>query len=184
MDKVDNNILLWAGKLFMGIGFMFIGPSCFWGFQENLWVMLAGISILGFSASFAVIPLLPIVMNEIRSKFSDNQASVIDTASSLYNSAFGIGNILGPIVGAHLSTYYGFRTWTDILSHFSLFWFLILIIAGNYQYVFSYFTKKKYYLPSESSTERASSYSTHNSRSSINRKSESSMKIVKLFYEP
>lgn len=58
----------------MAIGFMLIGPSYFWGFSENIWVMLAGISILGFSASFAVIPLLPIIMTEIKSKFSDNQS--------------------------------------------------------------------------------------------------------------
>jgi MFS family permease len=74
MDKIDSNILLCAGKLFMGIGFMLIGPSYFWGLDENIWVMLAGISILGFSASFAVIPLLPMIMTEIKSKSSENQS--------------------------------------------------------------------------------------------------------------
>ena len=185
MDKIDNHILLWVGKLFMAIGFMLIGPSYFWGFSENIWVMLAGISILGFSASFAVIPLLPIIMTEIKSKFSDNQSWIIDTASSLYNSAFGVGNILGPIVGAHLSANYGFRTWTDILSHFSFLLFLILLIGGNYKKIMSCTFSKKYYLPTERTdeSERASlSNTTNNSRPSLNRRSESSMRNVKLFF--
>lgn len=109
MEKVDNHILLCVGKFFMGIGFLLIGPSYYWGIQENIWVMLTGISILGFSASFAIIPLMPIIMAEIKLKFNKNKSSYIDTASSLYNSAFGLGSILGPMVGAHLSSYFGFR---------------------------------------------------------------------------
>lgn len=132
MDKIDNHILLCVGKLFMGFGFLLIGPSYYYGIQENIWVMLAGISILGFSASFAVLPLMPIIMSEIKSKFMKNTSSYIDTASSLYNSAFGLGSILGPLVGAHLSSYFGFRICTDILSHFSVLLFLVLIFTGNY----------------------------------------------------
>lgn len=93
----------------MGIGFLLIGPSYYWGIQENIWVMLTGISILGFSASFAIIPLMPLIMSEIKSKHVKETSSYIDTASSLYNSAFGLGSILGPLVGAHLSSYFGFR---------------------------------------------------------------------------
>ena len=93
----------------MAIGFMLIGPSYFWGIEENIWVMLSGICVLGFSASFAILPLMPIIMNEIKTKFIDDKIIFIETASSLYNSAFGLGNIIGPIVGSHLSSYFGFR---------------------------------------------------------------------------
>lgn len=138
MERVDNHILLWIGKFFMGIGFLLIGPSYYWGIQENIWVMLTGISILGFSASFAIIPLMPLIMSEIKSKHVKETSSYIDTASSLYNSAFGLGSILGPLVGAHLSSYFGFRVWTDILSHFSALLFLILIFTGNYWRIAQY----------------------------------------------
>jgi len=93
----------------MGLGFLLIGPSYIWGMTENIWVMLTGISILGFSASFAIIPLMPMIMNEIKTKFTLNQQNYVDTASSLYNSAFGLGSILGPMIGAHLNSYFGFR---------------------------------------------------------------------------
>lgn len=132
MHKMDNNILLCIGKLLMSVGFLLIGPSYFWGFRENIWVMLTGISILGFSASFSIIPLMPIIMNEIRSNFHDRQQVYVDTASSLYNSAFGVGSILGPMLGAHLNSYFGFRVCTDILSHFSVILFLILLFSGYY----------------------------------------------------
>jgi MFS family permease len=109
MDKIDSQILLCIGKLLMGIAFLLIGPSYYWGFHENIWVMLAGISLLGFSASFAIIPLMPIIMAELKEKFVENTSNYIDTASSLYNSAFGLGSIIGPILGAHLNAYFGFR---------------------------------------------------------------------------
>lgn len=109
MEKIDSHVLLCVGKFFMGIGFLLIGPSYYWRIHENIWVMLAGISVLGFSASFAIIPLMPIIMTEIKTKFAKNTSSYIDTASSLYNSAFGLGSILGPLLGAHLSSYFGFR---------------------------------------------------------------------------
>lgn len=109
MEKIDSQILLCIGKLLMGVAFLLIGPSYYWGFQENIWVMLCGISLLGFSASFAVIPLMPMIMTEIKLKFVKNTHNYIDTASSLYNSAFGLGSILGPLVGAHLNSYFGFR---------------------------------------------------------------------------
>jgi len=116
----------------MGIAFLLIGPSYYWGFQENIWVMLSGISLLGFSASFAIIPLMPIIMAEIKEKFTKNTANYIDTASSLYNSAFGLGSIIGPMLGAHLNAYFGFRICADILSHFSVILFIILIVTGNF----------------------------------------------------
>ena len=116
----------------MGFGFLLIGPSYYWGIQENIWVMLTGISILGFSASFSIIPLMPLIMTEIKAKFPKNTSTYIDSASSLYNSAFGVGSILGPLVGAHLSSYFGFRICTDILSHFSILLFLVMVFTGNY----------------------------------------------------
>lgn len=109
MGKIDNDILLCIGKFFMGLGFLLIGPSYYWNIQENIWVMFSGISILGFSASFAIIPLMPMIMEEIKDKFKVSQQNYINTASSMYNSAFGIGSILGPMIGAHLNSYYGFR---------------------------------------------------------------------------
>mmetsp|Transcript_1262 Transcript_1262/g.1409 ORF Transcript_1262/g.1409 Transcript_1262/m.1409 type:complete len:393 (-) Transcript_1262:53-1231(-) len=141
MEKIDSQILLCIGKLLMGVAFLLIGPSYYWGFQENIWVMLCGISLLGFSASFAIIPLMPMIMAEIKLKFVKNTHNYIDTASSLYNSAFGLGSILGPLVGAHLNSYFGFRICTDILSNFSVILFIILIITGNPLKIFRYFRK-------------------------------------------
>lgn len=142
MEQIDNHILLCVGKFFMGLGFLLIGPSYYWGIQENIWVMLTGISILGFAASFSIIPLMPLIMTEIKTKFPKNTSSYIDSASSLYNSAFGIGSILGPLVGAHLSTYFGFRICTDILSHFSILLFLIMIFIAYYSKIVNYMSNE------------------------------------------
>jgi MFS family permease len=143
MDRIDSQLLLWIGKLLMGFAFILIGPSSYWGFQENIWIMLAGISLLGFAASFSIIPLMPIIMTEIKDKFKKNTSNYIDTASSLYNSSFGIGSIIGPMLGANLNSYYGFRVCADILGHFAITLFFILLVAGNFWKVFNYLKEKK-----------------------------------------
>lgn len=142
MDKIDGQLLLSIGKLLMGISFILIGPSSYWGFQENIWIMLGGISLLGFSASFAIIPLMPIIMTEIKENFKKHTSNYIDTASSLYNSSFGIGSIIGPMLGAHLNAYFGFRVCADILGHFSVAIFFILIVTGNFCIIFNFLKEK------------------------------------------
>ncbi len=67
-------------------------------------------------ASYSIIPLMPIIMTEIKDKFKKNASNNINTASSLYNSSFGIGSIIGPMLGANLNSYYGFRVCAYILG--------------------------------------------------------------------
>lgn len=155
-DIVENNYILCFGKFLMCISFALIGPSPFLGMHESIWAMLAGISILGFSASFAVLPLMPSIMDEIKNKFQRHQQNYIDTASSLYNCGFGIGSIIGPMLGAHLNSYFGFRTCCDILSAFAGILFLILLVVSTW----SVMARMVKYLitPNRKSTTDAPSY--------------------------
>ena len=87
--------------------------------------------MLGFAAFIAIIPLFPEITEVVKETYSNvNQLTLFDKVSSLYTNAFAVGNIFGPMVGAHLTDEYGFRSCCDTLAvitvcHFLLYFFII-----------------------------------------------------------
>jgi len=65
---------------------------------------LAGIGCLGFSVAFLFVPLLPEIIAAVAEKEGlDNSPFLSDKASGIYNSAYGIGNCLAPIIGGAIT---------------------------------------------------------------------------------
>jgi MFS family permease len=98
------------GKFFMAIGVILMGPSFIFGYIliDSIYIMTLGICILGFSTSFNLIPLFPLLIKEIKQHYNVNTCEVTDLASGLYTAAFGVGTIIGPLTGAYLEMKYGF----------------------------------------------------------------------------
>jgi len=121
------------GKFMMAVGFILTGPSYFLLMPDSVWVLSLGISVLGFSTSFNIIPLFPLVMKEIKYNFRMEDNKVNDLASGLYTASFGIGAICGPLAGAYLEWLFGFRITTDVLAFVCLSLFTILIMTGEHK---------------------------------------------------
>ena len=122
------------GKLIMAIGFLFTGPSYFYNFPDSIAVLTVGICILGFSASFNIIPLFPLMMREVKFNFiMEGDAKVSDLASGLYTASFGLGAIAGPLTGVYLEWLFGFRITTDILSMTVLLLLAVMLLTGEYK---------------------------------------------------
>jgi len=99
------------GKLFMTIGILLMGPSQILGFlflPNSSYILTLGIIVLGFSTSFNIIPLFPLLMKEIKHIYCLQSTDVTDLVSGLYTAAFGIGTIIGPLLGAYLCSLLGF----------------------------------------------------------------------------
>lgn len=109
-----------------GISLFLLGPSKTLHFPETLGFSLAGIGFLGFSVAFLFVPLLPEIIAAVAEKENlENSPFLSDKASGIYNSAYGIGNCLAPIIGGAITGSYsdkktGFRMCCDIMAFSSL----------------------------------------------------------------
>lgn len=99
------------GKIFMIIGVLLMGPSYVFGIlflPNSKYILTLGIIVLGFSTSFNIIPLFPLLMKEIKHIYCLESSDVTDLVSGLYTAAFGVGTIIGPLVGAYFCSLFGF----------------------------------------------------------------------------
>jgi len=122
------------GKIFMILGILLMGPSYVFGFlflPNSKYIMTLGIVVLGFSTSFNIIPLFPLLMKEIKHIYCIQSTDVTDLASGLYTAAFGVGTIIGPLVGAYLDSLLGFQLTTDVLAFVTVLLLICMIIDGK-----------------------------------------------------
>jgi MFS family permease len=78
--------------------------------KGGLVLCLIGIGSLGFSVAFLFVPLLPEIIAAVAEKEGlENSPFLSDKASGIYNSAYGMGNCLAPIIGGAISDAFGYR---------------------------------------------------------------------------
>ena len=78
-----------------------------------------GLGIAGLTAPFILIPSYPelqhaMVNNEDGKRYDPDQLS--DILSGLFNSAFSLGTIVGPITASYITLAYNFRYCCDIIA--------------------------------------------------------------------
>ncbi len=87
---------------------------------------IAGIALLGFSIAFIFVPLLAEIIAAVAEKEKiDNNPFLSDRASGLYNTAYGIGNFLAPLVGSSITRFTDFRKCCDVMGCASLLLFFV-----------------------------------------------------------
>jgi MFS family permease len=125
-SKIARRYVTCFAFILCAISLFLLGPSKTLHFPENLGFSLAGIGCLGFSVAFLFVPLLPEIVAAVSEKEGlENSPFLSDKASGIYNSAYGIGNCLAPILGGAISSSYpdkitGFRMCCDIMGFCSL----------------------------------------------------------------
>jgi len=99
-QKMKRSYITCMAFIFCGISLFLLGPSHTLHLPEKLGVSLAGIGCLGTSVAFLFVPLLPEIIASVAEKENlENSPFLADKASGIYNSAYGIGNCLAPLVG-------------------------------------------------------------------------------------
>jgi MFS family permease len=125
-SKVPRRYVTVCAFILCSISLFLLGPSHTLNFPEKLGFTLAGIGCLGFSVAFLFVPLLPEIIASVAEKEGlENSPFLSDKASGIYNSAYGIGNCLAPIIGVAITGSYtdkklGFQMCCDIMAFASL----------------------------------------------------------------
>lgn len=103
-SRVPRRYVTLTAFLMVSISMFLLGPSELLDFKDTLGITLTGIGFLGFSVSFVFVPLLPEIVSAVSDKEGIEQSPFLcDKASGIFNSAYGIGNCLAPLVGAALT---------------------------------------------------------------------------------
>jgi len=125
-SKLQRRYITCMAFIFCSISLFLLGPSYLLDFPQTLGFSLAGIGCLGFSVAFLFVPLLPeIIASVAEAENLENSPFLADKASGIYNSAYGVGNCLAPligggIVGSYADPIMGFQMCCDIMALSSL----------------------------------------------------------------
>ena len=107
--KVQRKYVTCIAFILCSISLMLMGPSSLiLGLKPSLALTLVGTGALGFSVAFLFVPLLPEIIASVAEKEGlENSPFLADKASGIYNSAYGVGNCLAPIIGGAISDAHG-----------------------------------------------------------------------------
>ena len=61
------------------------------------------------------------MIRSVEQDFDNSRGEVNDVASGVFNTALGVGQVSGPLVGSLLTHQLGFRETTDALSLYAIF---------------------------------------------------------------
>lgn len=134
-SKIKRRYVTLGAFVFCGISMFLFGPSELLGLPPKLGLTLSGVGALGCSVAFLFVPLLPEIITAVAEKEGiEHSPFLSDKASGLYNSAYGVGNCLAPIIGGALTQARGFRFCCDVMGvaslSFSVLYLLFAVIPG------------------------------------------------------
>lgn len=110
---------------------MLYGPSKMLGLPEDWHLMLIGLILVGFVISLCIIPALPEMIRSVEKDFDNSKGEVNDVASGVFNTSLGVGQVLGPLFGSILTSWFSFRDTTDIIGIGALIFATIYFIFGG-----------------------------------------------------
>jgi len=110
-SKFERKYITCVAFILCSFSLLLTGPSqMILHLPKKLWLTLVGTGALGLSVAFLFVPLLPEIIAAVAEKEGlENSPFLSDKASGIYNSAYGIGNCLAPIIGGTISSAYGGR---------------------------------------------------------------------------
>lgn len=118
--RFEKRLIMMFGAFTAFVTLIFYGPSKMLGFPEDWHLMLIGLILMGCAITFCLIPALPEMIRSVEQDFDNSRGEVNDVASGIFNTALGVGQVSGPLVGSLLTHQLGFRETTDVLSLYAI----------------------------------------------------------------
>lgn len=129
--RFEKRFIMMFGAFTAFVTLIFYGPSKMLGLPEDWHYMLVGLILMGCAITFCLIPALPEMIRVVEKDFDNSKGEVNDVASGVFNTALGIGQVSGPLVGSYLTEVLGFRDTTDYLSIYAICFCIAYFVFGN-----------------------------------------------------
>ncbi|XP_067937374.1 MFS-type transporter SLC18B1-like [Watersipora subatra] len=131
--QVDSLKVLFLGLLLASLAFAMLGPSPFIpGLPRPLWVLLICLGVLGAAFGALVVPCLNLLLSPESGPESLNDASKA-VIMGIWNSAFSLGDLTGPIISGTVAEYSGFGWAMTACSLTSLTIAVVVVIFKMYR---------------------------------------------------
>lgn len=127
----NKKTVLIFGTCVCTISYVFLGPYEGFGFPKDLWIIIIGLCVMGVGCAFTLVPSIPEFINIGSNIYPDDSEGVGDMASGLFQSAYSVGILIGPLVGGALDEKVGFGNAEAIYSVFNIAILLLYITIGG-----------------------------------------------------
>jgi MFS family permease len=114
--RIDKRVTIIISAFFIGIAFIFVGPSKMLGFPNSLMLMGIGQALVGVFTAFMMIPGLPEMVESTIPLYPGQERRVNNLSAGIYNSFLGFGQVIAPAYGAFFTEAIGFRWTADIVA--------------------------------------------------------------------
>ena len=119
------------GMIFCGLSLFCVGPSTMVnsGIDNTLIVMIIGQVLLGLFIPVGLILALSSMVESVISHYPTQVGRVNNLSSGVFNTANGLGEVIGPLFGAWMYEKSGFRMTSDFTAMIAFLYALIFILV-------------------------------------------------------
>lgn len=111
---------------------LFVGPSEIFDFPNSVQYMILGQAFHGLLDPFILIPTLPEMIESVLPYYPESaDAQINDLSSGIFNMFLGIGQVIGPLFGSYVTSHYGFRYCSDLVSVIRLVFAIMYYMFGE-----------------------------------------------------
>ncbi|CDW81898.1 permeases of the major facilitator superfamily [Stylonychia lemnae] len=146
IQRSDPMKMIIIAFMLQGVAVFLMGPSQKLNIPNRMIFTAIGLGIAGFSAPFITIPSYPelrhaMINNEDGKRYDPDQLSNI--LSGLFNSAFSLGTIVGPITASYITLATNFRNCCDIIAGTTVIFALLYLLVVYIPYRLKSYREEK-----------------------------------------
>ena len=126
----DKRLVIIAGMVCCALSLFLVGPSTLLDAEgQTLRIMVAGQILLGLFIPVGLVLALPSMVESVIGHYPNQVSRVNNLSSGVFNTANGLGEVIGPMFGAAIYEDYGFRTTSDITALITFGYVLVFIFV-------------------------------------------------------
>ena len=124
----DKRLVIICGMICCALSLFCVGPSTLMESGDaTMRIMVAGQILLGLFIPVGLILALPSMVESVIQYYPNQVTRINNLSSGVFNTANGLGEVIGPMFGAAMYEDYGFRTTSDVTALITFGYVLIFI---------------------------------------------------------